>query len=95
MTFYERVISTIPAEDIAHHETDLYLRVTSASKALIDEYDYKRLVTMFVDNIDRVLWYDVPFAYDPAWKQHFTFSAQDYDKACETFDELARMYCLK
>ena len=60
---YEAVISTIDPADIDHHCGDLYLRVTPKSQELIEKYEYKNKVSTFVDNIDHVLWYEIPFAY--------------------------------
>ena len=66
---YGEALETMPAEDIAHHCSDLYLRVTPASTALIEKYDFRQNVTTFIDQIDRVLWYEVPFAYyGPGWR---------------------------
>lgn len=67
---YTEAVAILPAEDIDHHETDLYLRVTDASRGLINRYKYKGSVSTFIDQIDRVLWYDIPFAYTPTWTEH-------------------------
>ncbi len=63
LNIYEMAVKTMPKEDIAHWCSDLYLRVTDQSRALVDSYDYRKNVKTFVDNIDRVLWYEIPFAY--------------------------------
>lgn len=60
---YDLAVQQMPQEDIDHHESDLYLRVTPVSKRLIEEYEFKGNVTMFIDQIDHVPWYEVPFAY--------------------------------
>lgn len=67
---YTAALQALPPEDIDHHETDLYLRVTEASKRLVSEYAYRQHVTTFKDNIEGQLWYDIPFAYTPAWTEH-------------------------
>lgn len=59
----ELALMQMPPEDIDHHGSDLYLRVTPESKKLVEEYDYRSTVGMFIDNIDHVPWYDVPFAW--------------------------------
>lgn len=59
----ELAFERMQKEDIDHHESDLYLRVNHTSSELINEYDYKWMVTKFIDNIDHVLWYEVPFAW--------------------------------
>jgi hypothetical protein len=67
-TLYEKAVAILPAKDIDHHASDLYLRKTTESAALIADYEFKNQVTQFKDNIDHVMWYDVPFAYDPFWE---------------------------
>jgi hypothetical protein len=67
-SLYQKAVSILPAKDIDHHSSDLYLRKTAASAALIAEYSFPKNVTEFRDNIDHVLWYDIPFEYDPFWE---------------------------
>jgi hypothetical protein len=55
---------TLPAEDIDHHATDLYIRKTPESTKLINKLDNKALLSTFIDNIDHVTWYELPFCYD-------------------------------
>lgn len=50
-----------------HHETDLYLPVNAETQKLIDGYRFKCNVTMFTSQIDKKRWFDIPFAYFPAW----------------------------
>lgn len=65
---YEEALKIIPAEQIDHHETDLYLMVTEQSKKLVKEYDFKGNVETFISAIaPHVLWFDIPFAYTPGW----------------------------
>lgn len=64
-TIYAAAVATLPSRDIDHHGSDLYIRVTPESKAFLSRFQYRRLVTTFVDNIDNDLWYDLPFCYDP------------------------------
>lgn len=47
--------------DFSDFGSDLYIRVTQESKRIISELKPKSLLTTFTDNIDRVLWYDLPF----------------------------------
>ena len=62
---YFAALETLPIEDISHNgfSSDLYIRVTDKSRILIEQYKYKNLVSTFIDNIDHVLWYDIPFAF--------------------------------
>lgn len=55
--------------EIDSHETDLYLKDCQESRKLIEEYEFKNNVTKFRSQIDKCLWFDVPFAYDPAWEK--------------------------
>ena len=57
-------LDNIPTEDIDHWETDLYLRKTPKTTELIKTKlpkDFK--VTTFTDDIDKVPWYEIPFAF--------------------------------
>jgi hypothetical protein len=54
--------------DISNWQSDLYLRKNSISDKLVNEYEFKQNVKTFKDNIDHVLWYDIPFAYTPFWE---------------------------
>lgn len=52
------------------HETDLYIKCTPEANELIKNYRFKGNVTRFISKVgDRVPWFDVPFAYDPAWEK--------------------------
>ncbi len=52
---------------IAHHESDLYVPITPETTKLVNKYEFKNNVNLFVCNIDRKPWYDIPFAYSPFW----------------------------
>lgn len=70
MTIYEKALAALPAADIAHHESDLYLRATPEASAMVAEHrrEFGRTsVSTFIDQIDHALWFDVAFAYDPWW----------------------------
>lgn len=64
-TIHAAALKALPACDIDHHASDLYLRVTPASTALVERFQYSHMVTRFIDNIDRVPWYNLPFCYCP------------------------------
>lgn len=63
LNIHELAAERMRPEEIDHHESDLYLKVTPVSRELVAQYDYKNLVTMFIDNIDHVPWYEIPFAW--------------------------------
>lgn len=65
-TIHAAALEALPPADIDHHASDLYLRVTPESTALIERFQYSHMVTRFIDNIDRVPWYDLPFCYCPS-----------------------------
>lgn len=62
---YIEAYKGLPLKDIDHNSfsSDLYLRLTPESVKLIDRYKYKQYVKTFRDNIDHVLWYEIPFAF--------------------------------
>ncbi len=53
----------LPEKDIDHWQSDLYVRMTLASREIIDRYEFKNLVSAFIDQIDHVQWYEIPFAW--------------------------------
>lgn len=63
MNIHEQAKKQMKSKDIDHWQSDLYLKVTPISEKLVDKYDYKNLVTTFIDNIDHDLWFEIPFAY--------------------------------
>ena len=56
--------------ETAHHESDLYLPVNDQTRALVKEHRATGgSASTFVCNIDKKLWYDIPFHYDPWWEE--------------------------
>lgn len=58
-------------EEIATYESsgsDLFLKVTPISTALIEQYDFKENVKKFIDQIDHVPWYEIPFGNTNWWE---------------------------
>ena len=58
-------------EEIATYESsgsDLFLKVTPISTALIEQYDFKENVKKFIDQIDHVPWYEIPFCNTDWWE---------------------------
>ena len=64
---YTAALRALPASDIDNHETDLYLKYSKESAALVKDYEYRGIVETFRSPIDGCLWFDIPFAYTPAW----------------------------
>ena len=52
-----------------NHESDLYALVTDESKRILQSYKYKSQVTTFKSEIDKKLWFDIPFAFEPYWER--------------------------
>ena len=53
---------------IASHETDLYVPVNEVTRAIVGTYEHKSNVTTFTNQVEGGQWYDIPFAYTPAWE---------------------------
>lgn len=53
---------------IASHETDLYVPVNDITSAIVGRYEHKTIVTTFRNQVEGGEWYDIPFAYLPAWE---------------------------
>lgn len=49
------------------HESDLYAKVTPDSKRILADYEHKSNVRQFQSQIDKEMWFDIPFAFDPFW----------------------------
>lgn len=49
--------------DFDNYESTLYVRVTSISQEFVREWEYRGQITTFKDNIEGVLYYDIPFGY--------------------------------
>lgn len=64
-----------PAEEIFHHESDLYIFATQKTKRIVSEwckendYSTELFMKLFHDNITGKLMYDIPFQYDPYWEE--------------------------
>ena len=63
--------NTVVSKGIPHsnHATDLYIPVTPETTKLVAEYEHKVSVTTFVNQREGGMWYDIPFAYLPAWEK--------------------------
>ena len=64
---YAIAVQTLPPEDIDHHNSDLYLKRTVASKAIVDRMENKALLSVFRDS-SGVAWYELPFCFTPYWE---------------------------
>lgn len=66
-SIYQLAVEQMQPEEICHHESDLYLKVTPISRKLVDDYPHRGNVTMFHSNGE--MWFEVPFMYDPFWSR--------------------------
>ena len=72
MTLYEEL--TAAGCLIDHHESDLYVRCSEKAKTIILYHvllpgSVLQMPSQFRSDIDKKLWYDIPFAYDPFWNK--------------------------
>lgn len=66
---YEQMVEA--GVEIASHETDLYVPVNETTMRILRDYPFRSSVTAFTSQIDNKRWFDIPFAYLPAWEQRF------------------------
>ena len=64
---YALAVATLPAGDIDHHYSDLYIKRTPAAVALVARLENKALLSTFRDP-DGVVWYDLPLCFAPYWE---------------------------
>ena len=65
---YEKAVAILPPDHIDHHETDLYIKISPESCALVSDYEFRNQVETFLSPLDNCLWFDIPFAYSPTWE---------------------------
>ena len=58
--------------DIAHSQSDLFLRKNAVSIALIKRFDYRECVREFIDDVDGDVWFEIFFAYVPLDRKPIT-----------------------
>lgn len=67
---YEITKQTLPLSDIDSQFSDLYIRITPKSRAIInrlpkDEFDRLPALLGIFKSTDEHMWYDLPFCYMP------------------------------
>lgn len=56
--------------EIENHESDLYLPVNKQTRELVKKHLANGgSASTFVNQIDKKLWYDIPFHYSPWWEE--------------------------
>ena len=66
-TIYAAAVEVLPACDIDHHYSDLYLKRTHAAVDLVERIDNTVLLSVFRDP-DGVVWFELPFCFSPYWE---------------------------
>ena len=64
---YAAAVEILPADDIDHHASDLYLKRTPAAVALVDRLENKALLSVFRDSAG-IAWYELPLCFMPYWE---------------------------
>ena len=67
-TIYAAAVEALPAYDIDHHASDLYIKRTPAAVALVARLDNTALLSVFLSQIDGCIWYELPFCFTPFWE---------------------------
>lgn len=49
------------------HESDLYVEVTPATRAIVERYQHRNNVTSFTHAVNGRQYFDIPFAFTPFW----------------------------
>lgn len=62
MTIYEELKAA--GCEIDNHESDLYVKATPKAREITKNCKGR---SFFISQIDRELWIDLPFRYDPFW----------------------------
>lgn len=74
MTLYQRFLAGgIPPEEIDHHYSDLYVKVSQKSRMILDEFMRTSKIRCFAEMFNAGdgsgWWFDIAFAYDPFWNK--------------------------
>lgn len=65
MSLYTDLIEA--GQPVANHYSDLYCPVNNTTRALINKH--KATATIFRNQVEGGLWFDVPFMFDPFWEK--------------------------
>ena len=79
MTIYEKMVQA--GVKIENHCSDLYVPKNKITDRIVADYEFPACVSVFRDNIDRELWYDIAFAYEPFWSEkQYGISPLEWDR---------------
>ena len=62
MDIYEELLKT--GCHLSNYCSDLYVEINEQTKEIVNNYEYKRNVTIFRNEVTNQLNYEIPFAYD-------------------------------
>ena len=60
---HQAAAAKLPPEDIDHHESDLYIRKTPESEALMARLTTRSMLSCFRSQLDGRIWYELPFCW--------------------------------
>ena len=78
---YEEAVEQLPPEHIDNWQSDLYIKVTPESRAIVEEYrkgiiaergayaDHIKTFRSIHPDDKGALWYEIPFHYTPYWAE--------------------------
>lgn len=66
-TIYQKMADA--GVEINSHYSDLYVPVNDVTIEIVEYYKYRKIVSVFRDQVSGKLSYDIPFAYDPYWNK--------------------------
>lgn len=62
--YQDLLMANVPTDS---HASDLYVKDTPEARRILQDHG-KPLTGLFRNNIDGLLWFDVPFMYAPWWE---------------------------
>lgn len=65
---HAKLAEVLAPDQLDHWYGDLYAKVTPESKKIVEQYEFKKFVTVFQDQRTNTPWYEIPFCYDPKVK---------------------------
>lgn len=51
-----------------NNSSDLYIPVNDVTTKLVQQYQFRQLVSTFTNQVEGGTWFSIPFAYEPFWE---------------------------
>ena len=67
-SLYAAMVKVMANTEIDNHESDLYVKITPASIAILKLFD-TTTATTFTHQTRKEQWFDIPFMFDPWWEK--------------------------